>query len=58
VKNGGGGSGGAEPCTVCRGSGSCSFCNGDGYAIEREALTPCGVCSATGACQVCKTGDA
>jgi hypothetical protein len=44
-------------CTVCRGSRVCTYCSGDGYAVEHEKLNPCGVCETTGICQVCRTNE-
>jgi hypothetical protein len=32
------------PCSVCRGTRRCTYCNGDGYVVERGMLTACGVC--------------
>ena len=42
-----------EVCSVCRGTRRCTFCNGDGYVVERDKLTACGVCDTTGICTMC-----
>jgi len=42
-------------CSVCRGTRRCTYCNGDGYVVERGMLTACGVCDTTGVCTMCRT---
>jgi hypothetical protein len=42
------------PCSVCRGTKQCSYCNGDGFVVEHEKLSACGVCDTTGVCTMCR----
>jgi hypothetical protein len=45
------------PCSVCRGTRQCTFCNGDGFVVEHDKMNPCGVCDTTGICPICRPQD-
>ena len=42
---------GKETCTVCGGSGKCSWCDGSGWTIWQ--LQECSHCGGTGKCSNC-----
>ena len=49
----------AEPCRMCKGSGICWMCRGNGrLVVQSRGLSNCTVCVGDGACVVCRgTGE-